>query len=174
MGRLRCSSLMIVALGCSRTESAGGAGPGQGAVSSAAGAPSVAAAAEASPQDVSVELGNAFGELRIMNHGATRRLRSTIGVEQRAGELWEALPITRLLLRPSCDVLHGYPECISLDPGAAMTVAPWTGRLCMAQCPTSCRLDGEAPEGVYRFVVTDCEGAQRFLSREFDKPAPPE
>ena len=172
MGRLRCSSLMVFALGCSRTEFAGGAGPRP--VSSAAGAPSVAVAAEAPQQNVAVELGKAFGELRIVNHGASRRLRSAIGVEQRVGQVWEALPITRLLLRPSCDVLHGYPDCISLDPGAAMTVAPWTGRLCMAQCPTSCRLDSEAPEGVYRFVVTDCQGTQRHVSRAFDKPAQPD
>lgn len=175
MGRLRCSSLMVFALACSRTESAGGARPGPGTdVSSGSGAPSVGAAAEAPPQNVSVELGDGFGALRVSSHGANRRLRSAIGVEQRVGEVWQALPITRLLLRTTCDVLHGYPECMALEPGAAMTVAPWTGRLCMAQCPTSCRLDSEAPQGVYRFVVTDCEGGQRFVSRDFDKPAQPD
>ena len=173
MGRLRCSSLILFALACSRTESAGVARPEPGpTVSSPAGAVTVAVEAPAPP--ISVEVSNAFGVLRVSNRGESRQLRSLIGVEQRVENGWEALPISRLLLRPNCEVLHGYPECISLESGATMTVAPWTGRLCMAQCPTSCRLDGVTPAGVYRFLVSSCDGAQQFASRPFDKPAQPD
>jgi hypothetical protein len=91
-------------------------------------------------------------------------------VEQQLDGKWEKVPVTNLELR---DVCHPSPppRCIELGAGSTLNPVPWNGNFCFSQCPSSCRLDGPAPAGTYRFVIASCYSEQMYASPPFEKPA---
>jgi hypothetical protein len=128
--------------------------------------PPVVAAVPA-PTGVVLEVGAGFGDLRIINHGPATALRSAVVVEMQREKGWVPLPISNLFLRASCQRTDA-PDCVDLAHGASLEMVPWTGRLCLSQCMTHCRLDGAEEPGAYRFVVSSCEGTQTFVSSAFE------
>jgi hypothetical protein len=174
--QLRCSTLIALAIGCSPPKVVNGDRDSKAPASGGTvDKPALVTAKELRAPlvpGVSVELGAGFGTFQVVNRGPTTLLRTSVNVEKRVGEVWEPTPVSRLMLRRDCEGHTELPECISIEAASTMTVAPWTGRLCMSQCPTSCRLDGVAPEGLYRIVVTSCDGARSFQSTGFTKAAP--
>jgi len=127
----------------------------------------VARAQPSSP--VSVELGARFGEFVVVNHGSAVLLNSTVSVEQKAGGRWEKALVSNLALREAC-APSPPPKCTKLERTASLRPVPWTGSFCSSQCPSTCRLDGPAPAGTYRFVVTTCSGEHSYASPPFQKP----
>jgi len=178
--QFRCSTLIALAIGCSPPKAANADHDSSQLVSGGTAAKPALESAESSREaanlpslpSVSVELGTDFGRFQVVNRGPATLLRTSVAIEKRVGETWEPTPVSRLLLRPDCEGHAELPECISLAADSAMNVAPWTGRLCMSQCPTSCRLDGVAPDGFYRIIVSTCDGTRTFESAAFKKVAP--
>lgn len=128
-------------------------------------------AADAHPSQapaIEVKLSGGFGAFQIVNHGPLLRLSSAVEVEQRTDGVWKSARVANLLLIPKCES-GAAPECVSLSTGATLQPVPWRGNYCYSQCPVSCDLDGPLPAGTYRFVVTTCDGKQRFASPAFEK-----
>jgi hypothetical protein len=117
---------------------------------------------------VLVELGGGFGEFSVRSQGTAASLNSAVTVERKVEGKWVRMDVTNLYLRSACDGSTP-PRCQRLDANATLKAAPWTGRFCSSQCPSSCRLDGPAPPGTYRFVITTCDGKETFVSAEFEK-----
>jgi len=117
---------------------------------------------------VAVELGSSFGEFSVSNHGPAIALNSTVVIERKENRKWVRTGVTNLRLREACDATS-LPHCREVKPNEKIIAVPWTGRFCSSQCPSHCRLDGPAPPGIYRIVVTSCNGKQIFSSPEFEK-----
>jgi hypothetical protein len=117
---------------------------------------------------VNVELGSGFGEFSVSNQGPTISLSSTVVVERKENEKWVRAGVTNLHLREACETTK-VPHCRELKPNEKISAVRWTGKFCSSQCPSHCRLDGPAPPGIYRFVVTSCNGKESFSSPEFEK-----
>ncbi len=116
---------------------------------------------------VLVELGRNFGEFSVVNRGSTISLNSAVTVEQKVNGKWVRASVTNLYLRETCGA---QPQpCRRLEHNDRITAVQWTGKFCSSQCPVPCRLDGPAPPGTYRFVVTSCDGKDTFASPEFKK-----
>jgi hypothetical protein len=117
---------------------------------------------------VKVELGSGFGEFSVSNQGPAISLSSAVVVERKENEKWVRAGVTNLHLREACEATK-LPHCHEVKPNEKINAVPWTGKFCSSQCPSHCRLDGPAPPGVYRFVVTSCSGKETFPSPEFEK-----
>lgn len=130
---------------------------------------SICSQAQCSPS-ITVNLGQRFGEFIVINHGAGTSLQSTVIIEERSGGKWIHIPVSNMELRKSCLPTSSYPECIELAADSTLRPVPWTGRYCYSQCPNACRLDGPAPPGTYRFVITSCDGKHTYASPPFKKP----
>jgi hypothetical protein len=124
-------------------------------------------AAAASGGGVDIELPGKFGEFRVVNRGAAIRLSAAVKVQQKTGGEWRDTPVTNLHLRDSC--AKPAPECVSLGAEGRLQPVPWSGNYCSAQCPANCNLDGPAPPGIYRYVVSSCDHKRRFVSAAFEK-----
>lgn len=119
--------------------------------------------------DVTVQTGPRFGVFSVVNHGAPVSLCTAVSVEQLTDGVWKPVSVTNLYLRETC-LPEPPPPCTYLPADSTIHPIPWTGRFCAAQCPSTCRLDGSAPTGVYRFVVPTCAGTQKIVSSPFEKP----
>jgi hypothetical protein len=117
---------------------------------------------------VKVELGAGFGEFSVSNQGPAISLNSIVVVERKENEKWVRASVTSLHLREVCGATK-LPRCREVKPNEKINAVPWTGKFCSSQCPSHCRLDGPAPPGSYRFVVTRCDGRETFSSPEFEK-----
>jgi hypothetical protein len=126
----------------------------------------VSALARAHASEVKVELGAGFGEFSVSNQGSAIALNSTVVVERKENEKWVRASVTNLRLREVCAATK---RCREVKPHEKISAVPWTGKFCSSQCPSHCRLDGHAPAGIYRFVVTRCDGTETFSSPEFEK-----
>jgi len=123
----------------------------------------VLATAAASGPQVEIQLPGKFGEFRVVNRGAMIQLNSTVKVQHETGGDWQDSPVTDLYLTASC--AHGaVPDCVShcrpkpvCSPShGAVTTVP-------SQCNLNCNLDGPAPPGIYRYVVTSCDHKHQFF-----------
>ena len=122
----------------------------------------------AAVSQVAVELGSGFGEFSVSNHGPAISLNSTVVIERKENQKWVRTGVTNLRLREACEAAR-VPPCRQVKPNERIIAVPWTGRFCSSQCPSHCRLDSPAPAGIYRIVVTSCDGKQTFSSPEFEK-----
>jgi len=130
----------------------------------------VLATAAASGPQVEIQLPGKFGEFRVVNRGAMIQLNSTVKVQHETGGDWQDSPVTDLYLTASC--AHGaVPDCVSLSAKARLQPVPWSGNYCSSQCNLNCNLDGPAPPGIYRYVVTSCDHKHQFFSAAFPKKA---
>lgn len=117
---------------------------------------------------VAVELGSSFGEFSVSNHGPAISLNSVVLVERKENQKWVRTGVTNLRLRETCEATI-LPHCRQVKANEKIVAVPWTGKFCSSQCPSHCRLDGPAPPGIYRMVVTSCNGKLSFSSPEFEK-----
>jgi hypothetical protein len=124
--------------------------------------------ARANSSGVKIELGAGFGEFSVSSSGPAISLNSTVVVERKENEKWVRASVTNLRLREVCGA-NKLPHSREVKPDEKINAVPWTGKFCSSQCPSHCRLDGPAPPGIYRFVVTSCDGTQTFSSPEFEK-----
>ncbi len=115
-----------------------------------------------------IELSPSFGAFSVTNPGAAASLASAVKVQRLADGKWVDANVTNLYLIETCGAAPP-PVCRKLAPKEKVKALPWTGRFCASQCPGSCRLDGPAPPGTYRFVVKSCDGKETFVSPEFKK-----
>ncbi|HLJ90274.1 MAG TPA: hypothetical protein VKZ53_25915 [Candidatus Angelobacter sp.] len=118
-----------------------------------------------------IELGRGFGEFTVVNSGEAVALHSQVSVERKVNDQWESVPMTNLSLREKCGV-GKTSTCHKLAAQEILHPMPWTGNFCTSQCPSSCRLDGPAPPGTYRFTVTLCDRSKTFTSPAFEKRDP--
>lgn len=146
MGQLRCHQVILALLamgGCARAQT------------------------PAAPV-IEVRLLDGFGAFEVVNRGAAVSLESAVVVEQQSSGAWKKIPVTNFYLIARCQT--GFKQkCVSFAGGATLKPVPWRGWHCYSQCPSSCRVDGPAPPGTYRFVVTTCDGRHRFESKPFAK-----
>ena len=124
-------------------------------------------AASAVPQ-IEIQLPGKFGEFRVINRGETIQLNSTVKVQQKTPGGWQDAPVTNLRLRASCEA-GAATECMTLAAGASLQPPSWTGSYCSSQCLSNCNLDGPAPPGTYRYVISSCDGEHKFVSPPFEK-----
>jgi len=115
-----------------------------------------------------IELGAGFGEFSVRTLGDAVSLNTSVAIEQKTNGKWARVNVTNLYLRESCDASQP-PQCRRLEANSKVTAVRWRGNFCWSQCPAHCRLDGPAPPGTYRFVVTSCNGKQMIASPEFEK-----
>lgn len=116
---------------------------------------------------VDVQLPGKFGALRVVNGAVPVQLDSSIGVQRRVNDRWESVPVANFFLRAKCG--SSPYSCVSLGPGAELEPVPWTGNSCNSQCPTPCDLNGPLRPGIYRFLITSCDGKRTFASAPFEK-----
>jgi hypothetical protein len=104
--------------------------------------------------------------------GATIELASTVTIESMTSGTWGPGPASRVELIEACG--RPAPRCVRLEPGARLRPPAWSGWLCSAQCPatTNCKKNPYA-SGTHRFVVTSCDGTQRFAGPAFTNPSKP-
>jgi hypothetical protein len=57
-------------------------------------------------------------------------------------------------------------DCIELNTNSSISVGPWDGMSCQE---SGCDSNGPYPNGIYRFVITTCDGNQRIISPPFEK-----
>lgn len=119
-------------------------------------------------QNVSVQAGPAFGTFTVVNEGSPVSLRADVSVQQLVEDTWKDILVTNLYLRKDCLAPPPHP-CVAFSAGGVMRPVRWTGRYCLSQCPSPCRLDGSAPKGIYRFVIHTCAGTFTATSPAFDK-----
>jgi hypothetical protein len=91
-------------------------------------------------------------------------VQKRIVVETETDGTFRAVDVRGLTLRASCDAPE--VDCIELARGGGLRPPPWNARSGIGQCvPVN---EGRAvPAGVYRFVVTTCEGGHRVESEPF-------
>ena len=121
----------------------------------------------AHPQ-VEVQLSGKFGEFRVLNRGKQIQLNTTVKIQEKTSEGWREAPVTNLRLRASCEA-SAAKECMTLAAGASLQPPAWTGSYCSSQCLANCNLDGPAPPGTYRYVISSCDGKHKFVSPPFEK-----
>lgn len=117
---------------------------------------------------LAIETGSRFGEFRVVNAGNAIHLQAAVLVERQVGDQWQKAPVSNLELRETC-LATPSPKCLEIGAKEILRPVPWTGNFCSAQCPSACRLDGPAPPGRYRFVVSSCRGDQVYASPPFEK-----
>jgi len=83
-------------------------------------------------------------------------------------ELLIGLDVDSMKLVTSCDQHVG--RCVRVDERGLRPV-PWTGMSCSSQCNHICR-SNVPRSGRFRFVVTTCDGRQRFVGPVFELHAP--
>lgn len=106
-----------------------------------------------------------FVGLRLANTGtAPLELAAPIAIEREQGGSWSPVEgIGRVTVRPSCEVEA--PDCTTLAPGAELFPPDWLGTRGDAQC--ACEHCVPVEHGRYRFIVSSCDGARRFLGDPF-------
>jgi hypothetical protein len=105
----------------------------------------------------------------VENHGQSQTVRVHVEVEQRDGEKWKDTG-TNVKLVERCTEAEADQTCRNLPAGARLTVAPWNGMDVGGQCPESHSIDENIGPGTFRFVVTSCDGKDRFEGDPFDMP----
>jgi hypothetical protein len=116
-----------------------------------------------------------FGQLIVENHNeiAVQFLREvtidmkTIDVKTGGGY---GLYMHGMFLDEKCPMTE-QPACVTVDANSTLRPMPWTGWFGCTQCHI-CDKNVPAPAGVYRFVVTSCDGKTTYTSGEveLDKP----
>ncbi|WP_437674853.1 hypothetical protein [Sorangium sp. So ce131] len=132
-----------------------------------------AASSDAAPSAVTVTNLAQPGAFEVANAGSTSvELASTVTIESQASGAWGPGPASRVALIEACG--RPAPKCVRLEPGARLRPPAWSGWLCSAQCPetTNCKKNPYA-SGTHRFVVTTCDGTQRFAGAAFTNPDEP-
>jgi hypothetical protein len=84
---------------------------------------------------------------------------------------WESvlgLDLDSMKLVESCAEKIG--ACISLDANRVLRPVRWSGMSCSSQCNGSCDKNVHRAGMPHRFVVTSCDGKQRFEGPPFDLP----
>ena len=119
---------------------------------------------------IEIELTDNFGEFLVVNRGTEMSLNSEVSVENEINAQWKNANVSNLLLRETCSP-EPVPKCVTLKVNSKLAVVAWTGNFCSSQCPTSCRLDGQAPPGKYRFTIHSCDDNYVYHSPTFELPA---
>lgn len=117
---------------------------------------------------IEIQLPGKFGEFRVINRGEAIQLNSNVKVQQKTTGGWQDAPVSNLRLGVTCEVGTA-TECTTLVAGASLQPPSWTGSYCSSQCLSNCNLDGPAPPGTYRYVISSCDGKRRFVSPAFEK-----
>jgi hypothetical protein len=96
---------------------------------------------------------------------------STVAIESMNSGAWAAGPESRVELIETCG--RPAPRCVRIEPGARLRPLAWSGWLCSGQCPeaTNCKKNPHAA-GTHRFVLTSCDGTQRFTGPAFTLAGP--
>jgi len=128
---------------------------------------SIVAAAEGATPAVEVRNGPRPGEVELRAN-QTVDLAAELMVERQRDDgsfvLVKGLDLGSLKLVASCGQQVG--ACVRIDERGLRPV-PWTGMSCSAQCNNIC--DRNVPSsGRFRFVVTTCDGKQRFEGPVFE------
>lgn len=103
--------------------------------------------------------------VRVANTGtAPIELAAAMSIEREQGGSWSAVVgLGAITVRPSCEVEA--PQCTTLAPGAELFPPDWLGTTGDAQC--ACEACVPVEHGVYRFVVSNCDGSRRFTGEPF-------
>ncbi|MCL2591663.1 MAG: hypothetical protein FWD67_12565 [Betaproteobacteria bacterium] len=130
---------------------------------------STVAAAEGATPVVEVRNGPRPGAVELRANQAVD-LAAELMVEWQRDDgsfkLVKELDLGSLKLLASCGQQVG--ACVRIDERGLRPV-PWTGMSCSAQCTLNC--DGNVRlSGRFRFVVTTCDGKQRFEGPVFELP----
>jgi len=128
-----------------------------------------ALAAQPGAADVVLHNDGNPGGLRVENRGSAISLSSQIVVERIRDGAWIRTPV-RMELLEKC-LADDPPACVTMEAAATIRTVPWKGNTCSGQCPHSCRSNHYAGPGQFRFVVTTCDGKQRFVGPEFSMAA---
>ncbi|MDC0674493.1 hypothetical protein [Nannocystis radixulma] len=112
------------------------------------------------------------GAFEVTNIGsAPIELLSTVAIESMNSGAWAAGPESPVELIEACG--RPAPRCVRIEPGARLRPPAWSGWLCSGQCPeaTDCKKNPYAA-GTHRFVLTSCDGTQRFTGPAFTLTGP--
>jgi hypothetical protein len=97
------------------------------------------------------------------------QLARDLVVERQAAGKWERVEVA-LALSSTCEK-PSTETCPTLAAGATLRPVRWNGFTCAPQCPGSCRANVYLGPGTFRFVVSTCDRAQRFVGPAFELPA---
>ena len=109
------------------------------------------------------------GDFIVKNASAAAVTLSTrVAVEARVHtEQWNVTTAIVYLVR-TCQEFPAETRCISLEPGAAFPAKSWNGFACSGQCGSHrCSHDPFLRAWPVRFVVSSCDGTQRFSGPPF-------
>jgi hypothetical protein len=111
------------------------------------------------------------GEFEVRNQSDQPiQLSTRIDVEMRNGTDSWAVTSALVFLMEACDPMPPTSRCMTLAPGARLLPRRWTGFTCSGQCGRTCSGDHLLRGWPLRFVVTSCNGAQRFIGPPFSTP----
>ncbi|MGZ3451814.1 MAG: hypothetical protein ACXWUG_20680 [Polyangiales bacterium] len=112
------------------------------------------------------------GEVEIVAQSAVE-LDARLFVEHQLKDgHWEplvGLDLDSMKLVESCAQKVG--ACVSLEAKRVLRPVPWSGMSCSSQCNGSCDKNVYRAGMPHRFVVTTCDGKERFEGPAFDLPA---
>jgi hypothetical protein len=111
------------------------------------------------------------GEVEIVA-SSTLELDARLDVEQQVKDgHWEpllGLDLGSMKLVESCSQKVG--ACVTLEAKRVLHPVPWSGMSCSSQCNGNCDKNVHRG-GTHRFVVTTCDGKERFEGPAFELPA---
>ena len=109
------------------------------------------------------------GGFSLRAPAAPLSLAGVAHMEKRTGAGW--ITIARnILLVEQCSAAPP-PACVTIAPGAAMTLAHWPGYSCASQCNLSCKANVYLGPGEFRLKVFACGGGQPLTGPVFRLPA---
>jgi hypothetical protein len=95
---------------------------------------------------------------------------------QNSDGAWDAVPDLNhgmgYSLGADCPIRAETNACTELRPGQQLLSVPWTGYRCAAQCDPPCP-DDSFRAGIYRWVVTSCDGRRKVVGPVFELPRNP-
>ena len=110
------------------------------------------------------------GAFEVENLGPDIDLAWTVALERETNGKWTE-EVTDLTLIEHCGQAPPANGCVRLAHGAKLRPVRWNGLTCGSQCPANCRANLFLGPGRFRFVVSQCDGKQRFTGPAFEMPS---
>ena len=109
------------------------------------------------------------GGFSLRASAAPLSLAGEAHIEKRAAAGWVTVA-RNILLIEQCAAAPP-PACVTIAPGAVMTLAHWSGYSCSSQCNLSCKKNVFLGPGEFRLKVFTCGGGQTLTGPSFRLPA---
>jgi hypothetical protein len=108
------------------------------------------------------------GSFRVRNDSKSALgLLAHIDVEvEDESHVWHASDAL-VYLDPACHAEPPAERCVTLGAGATLSPQPWTGLTCSGQCRPACAGDHYLRGMSLRFVVSTCDGVDRYAGPAF-------